>query len=89
MGFLGNATTQTDFFEDKQSELAYYGSECDGAYTNEIIKACTKRLRANYFRLLQSPIPVSRKIIMSMFVMDYRLAKLFISIVKKIYDYNG
>lgn len=71
------------------SRIAYYGSECDDEYTDKIITKCTKKLRANYFRLLIAPIPISRKVIMSMFVVNYGLAKLFISMIKKIYDYNG
>ena len=71
------------------SRIAYYGSECDNEYTDKVITKCTKKLRSNYFKLLKAPIPVSRKVIMSMFVIDYRIAKMFISIAKKIYDYNG
>ena len=46
MGFLGNATTQTDFFEDKQSELAYYGSESN-AVENEISLAVQSLTQIN------------------------------------------
>ena len=70
------------------SRIAYYGSECDALFTNNVIKECTKRLRKNFFKLLLAPIPVSRKIIMALFIIDFKLGCLFIKVAKKIYRYN-
>lgn len=70
------------------SRIAYYGSECDASFTNNVIKECTKRLRKNFFKLLLAPIPVSRKIIMALFIIDFKLGYIFIKVAKKIYRYN-
>ncbi len=70
------------------SRIAYYGSECDALFTNNVIKDCTIRLRKNFLKLLLAPIPVSRKIIMALFVIDFKLGCLFIKVAKKIYRYN-
>lgn len=70
------------------SRIAYYGSECDDEYTNSVIKECQKRLRKNFIKLLLAPIPVSRKVIMALFVIDFKLGYSFIKFAKNFYRYN-
>ena len=70
------------------SRIAYYGSECDDEYTNSVINECQKRLRKNFIKLLLAPIPVSRKVIMALFVIDFKLGYSFIKFAKNFYRYN-
>lgn len=70
------------------SRIAYYGSICDEKYTQKVIKNSTKMLRKNFLKLMMSPIPITRKIILTAFVIDFGLACKFINLVKKIYRYN-
>lgn len=70
------------------SRIAYYGSECDEEYTNSVINECQKRLRKNFIKLLLAPIPVSRKVIMALFVIDFKFGYSFIKFAKIFYKYN-
>lgn len=70
------------------SRIAYYGSECDEEYTNSVINECQKRLRKNFIKLLLAPIPVSRKVIMALFVIDFKFGYRFIKFAKIFYKYN-
>lgn len=71
------------------ARIAYYGSECDEKYTNNVIRDCTNRLRKNFIVLILSPIPITRKIVLGLFVVNFGFAKKLINYAKKIRNYNN
>ena len=65
------------------ARIAFYGSECDKAYTKEVIETSTSKLRNNVFKLLKAPIPFSRKVLILAFAINFSVAKWVIDIYKR------
>lgn len=64
------------------SKTAYYGISKE-LNKKEIVKELTKKLRKNYSLLIKSPIPISRKLIITAFCLNYNLVVFSFILLKK------
>lgn len=71
------------------SKIAVYGFANNVSNKEEIISNLTKELRANYSILIKSPMPINRKIIMSLICIHINLLRFPISIYKRYKDINS
>lgn len=63
--------------------IIMYGIDKTEEDWKEIVDDIEKGLRKNYFLLMRSPMPLNRKIIMSILVINYKIPMFIISILKK------
>lgn len=68
------------------ARIAFYGSDVTDERKNEIIALCQQHLRKNVFFLLQMPMPINRKILMLLFVINYNMTEKIIMLAKKILE---
>ena len=66
------------------ARIAFYGSLVTVERKDEIIRMCQKKLRKNLLLLLRMPIPISRKVLMILFSVNYRLTEIVIVIAKRV-----
>lgn len=66
------------------SKIAFYGTKDNSLDEDMIIKELTKKLRQSYFLLLRSPIPLNRKLIVTVMCIHINFIKMPLNIYKKI-----
>lgn len=66
------------------AKIAMYGFEDETLNQKEVIKSLKKNLRKNYIFLLKSPIPLSRKLMAGLLVVDVRLLSEPLKMYKKL-----
>ena len=68
------------------SKIAYYGISDSTMNEKETVRQLTKEHRKNLFILLDSPIPVSRKILSVMFAVNFKMTEFAIKFARKIIE---
>ncbi|WP_158097260.1 glycosyltransferase family 2 protein [Massilimicrobiota sp. An105] len=63
-------------------KIAYYGISDEQLKKKEIVKELTKRLRKDYFVLIVAPMAFSRKILATLFCINYKMTELIVFFVK-------
>ena len=85
---LAKAKHERSFFSIL-ARIAFYGSGVSKERKNEIVKICQASLRKNFIFLLKMPLPISRKVLILLFVMNYSMTELCILIAKKLLSVRG
>ena len=71
------------------ARIAFYGCNASKARKKEIVKMCQAALRRNLIFLLKMPLPISRKVLILLFVMNYSMTEVSILIAKKLLSVRG
>ena len=66
------------------ARIAFYGSLVTVERKDKIVGMCQKKLRDNLLFLLRMPIPISRKVLMILFSVNYRLTEIVIVIARRV-----
>lgn len=66
------------------SKVAYYGIDDPSIQKKEVVGRFTRELRQNYFLLLSSPMSCLRKVLMTLFVLNYPFAEAMVSVFRKV-----
>lgn len=66
------------------SKVAYYGVDDPSIEKERVIEKFTQELRHNYFLLLSSPMSGLRKLLMTLFVLNYPLAETIVFLFRKV-----
>jgi hypothetical protein len=68
------------------AKISYYGFHGSKSDQKNIVRYLTNSLRKNYFFLMASPMPISRKILTTILCVNYKLIKFPLSLYRKIFD---
>ena len=66
------------------ARIAFYGSAESKERTWEVVRMCQEHLRSNYLFLLRMPLPVSRKILIVLFCVNFNFTAFIIKMIKNI-----
>ena len=71
------------------ARIAFYGCSVSKERKKEIVEICQSSLRSDFIFLLKMPLPISRKVLILLFVINYSAAEVCILIAKKLLSVRG